>query len=421
MRLALDAGTTVSADRLLDDLWAGAATRATRCRPRSRGCGARSGPAVIDGALPARRAPRRRSTPCACCATPPPRRRLDAGDEHGARELSAAALDRFRGELLPAAGDWAAPHRSQLEEARAKLLETQLAARLRLGEAVDRRARGRRGERALPRGAVGAADHRALPRRPPGRRARGLPARPRAAGRRPRARARARGCKELERQVLQHDPALRAAPAGNLPSLQAELVGRDDEVAALAELLADAAARRGRRPGRRRQDGGRDRDRARAAGHRLARPARGRHDRRRRPRHGDRRAQRDAAARRRCSSGCAPPARCSSSTTASTCSTRRPRWRSACSTRRPELRILATSQVALDVEGEARATSSRRSALDDAVELFTRRAARARRRPDRAVPRARRPAARDRARRRPHAGRSRSRRSPAGSTTASAC
>ncbi len=42
---------------------------------------------------------------------------------------------------------------------------------------------------------------------------------------------------ELERQVLRHDPALRAAPAGNLPSLQAELVGRDEDVAALARLL----------------------------------------------------------------------------------------------------------------------------------------------------------------------------------------
>src|SRR6185369_12495876 len=39
--------------------------------------------------------------------------------------------------------------------------------------------------------------------------------------------------KELERQVLQQDPALHAAPAGNLPSLHAELVGRDGEVAAL--------------------------------------------------------------------------------------------------------------------------------------------------------------------------------------------
>ena len=47
--------------------------------------------------------------------------------------------------------------------------------------------------------------------------------------------------RELERQVLDHDPALRAAPAaGNLPSLATELVGRDAELAALTALLATA-------------------------------------------------------------------------------------------------------------------------------------------------------------------------------------
>ena len=80
--------------------------------------------------------------------------------------------------------------------------------------------------------------------------------------------------------------------------------------------------------------------------------------------------------RRRCSSGCAPRARCSSSTTASTCATRPPRWRSACSTRAPELRILATSQVALDVDGEA-IHELAPLGLGDAVALFTRRAVRA--------------------------------------------
>ena len=46
---------------------------------------------------------------------------------------------------------------------------------------------------------------------------------------------------ELERQILNHDPGLRLpdrpAPAGNLPSLSSELVGRDGEIAALSELL----------------------------------------------------------------------------------------------------------------------------------------------------------------------------------------
>ena len=42
--------------------------------------------------------------------------------------------------------------------------------------------------------------------------------------------------RQLEQQVLEHDPALRP-PAGNLPSLAAELVGRDAEIAAVARLL----------------------------------------------------------------------------------------------------------------------------------------------------------------------------------------
>ena len=45
---------------------------------------------------------------------------------------------------------------------------------------------------------------------------------------------------QLEQQILNHDPALRAPEraAGNLPSLSAELVGRETEIAALSELLA---------------------------------------------------------------------------------------------------------------------------------------------------------------------------------------
>ena len=44
---------------------------------------------------------------------------------------------------------------------------------------------------------------------------------------------------QLEQQILNHDPALRGpAAAGNLPSLSVELVGRETEIAALADLLA---------------------------------------------------------------------------------------------------------------------------------------------------------------------------------------
>ena len=114
---------------------------------------------------------------------------------------------------------------------------------------------------------MGAADHRAVPGRAPGRRARGLPARPRRSW--PTSSGSTRpAAAQLEQQILEpRTRALRAAAraGGNLPSLSAELVGRDAEIAALARPARRRAAGRGRRPRRRRQDGRRDRDRPRAA------------------------------------------------------------------------------------------------------------------------------------------------------------
>ena len=57
---------------------------------------------------------------------------------------------------------------------------------------------------------------------------------------------------QLEQQILVHDPSLGVpystvrglgpdAPVGNLPSMSVELVGREAEVAAVSDLLADAA------------------------------------------------------------------------------------------------------------------------------------------------------------------------------------
>ena len=71
---------------------------------------------------------------------------------------------------------------------------------------------------------------------------------------------------QLEQQILVHDPALGVPystvrglgperPAGNLPAMSAELVGRDTEVAAVVDLVARRPARRDRRAGRCRQDG----------------------------------------------------------------------------------------------------------------------------------------------------------------------
>ena len=237
VRLALDAGTTVSADRLLDDLWRGTAIQRNTLQSKvARLRRALADPAVIDGAYRLAAEPGQVDALCVLRDAAAAARRLDAGDEHGAREISAAALGRFRGELLPAAGDWAAPHRVQLEEARAKLLDTHLAARLRLGESVI----------AELEAAITADPYReglwellitALYRA--GRQTDALAAYQRVRttladelGLEPGPRL-----KELELEVLEHDPALRAAPAGNLPSLQADLVGRDDEIAQLAELI----------------------------------------------------------------------------------------------------------------------------------------------------------------------------------------
>ena len=90
----------------------------------------------------------------------------------------------------------------------------------------------------------------------------------------------------------------------------------------------------------------------------------------------------------------------------------------------PGLRILCTSQVPLDVDGEA-VLELAPLALADAVELFTRRAAPGTGEPRRAVagpvPLARRPAARDRARRRADADAVDRGDQPAASTIASAC
>ena len=169
--------------------------------------------------------------------------RLDAGDPRGAAELSAEALARYRGDPLAAAGDWARPHRALLDEARIALLQTGFAARLALGDdvigeleaAIAAHPYQERLWELLITALYGAgrqADALAAYRRIRARLAEDL-------GLEPGPRLR-----ELESRVLGHDPALQvagrpAATAGNLPSLAAGLVGRDTEIAALSGLLGD--------------------------------------------------------------------------------------------------------------------------------------------------------------------------------------
>jgi DNA-binding SARP family transcriptional activator len=244
VRLALDAGVLVPADRLVDDLWAGAVTRRNTLQSKvARLRRALGDPELIisgHGGYKLAVEPAVVDAPCVLRDADAAARRLDTGDARGAAELSAAALRRYVGELLHATGDWAAPHRARLEEARVKLIETQFSARLQLGEAVIGELEAavaaypyqeglwellitalyRAGRQAdalatYQRVRTRLADELGLEPGPP--------------------------LKELERQILNHDPGLRVpdrpAQAGNLPSLSLELVGRDKEIAVLSELL----------------------------------------------------------------------------------------------------------------------------------------------------------------------------------------
>ena len=262
---------------------------------------------------------------------------------------------------------------ARLEEARAKLLETQLAARLGLGEPVI----------AEIESAVAAEPYReqlwellitALYRA--GRQSDAL-----AAYQRVRATLADElglepgpGLKELELRVLQQDPALRAARAGNLPSMQAELVGRDAEIARLAELVAGhrlvevvgpggigktavAIATGGVLGGTvwlvRLEAAASTRDVVDAAVASV----------------GVSGGESALLERLRSARAVLVLDNCEHVRDAAAA------LASVCWTRRPRLRILATSQVPLDVEGEVVHELSP-LALDDAVELFTRRAAR---------------------------------------------
>jgi len=246
-RLALEAGSVVASDRLVDDLWGGAATRRNTLQSKvamlRRALGDPALVAGADGGYVLRVDPGAVDAFTVVEDAAAAAGRLDAGDPRGAAELSADALARYRGDPLAWAGDWAGPHRARLDEARITLLETGFAARLALGDDVigDLEAaiaahpyQERLWELLIAAlyGAGRQADALAAYRRIRGRLADDL-------GLEPGPRLR-----ELEGRVLVHDPALRvaggaAALAGNLPSLSAGLVGRDAEIATLSGLLGD--------------------------------------------------------------------------------------------------------------------------------------------------------------------------------------
>jgi len=142
VRLALEAGTPVRADRLIDDLWGAEAgdtrpnTLQSKVAMLRRALG---DPSVIisrAGGYALSVEPAEVDALAAVVQADAAARSLEGGDDRTADDLSSSTLELYRGELLQAAGDgaWVTPHRARLEETRLKLVETQLAARLRLGE-----------------------------------------------------------------------------------------------------------------------------------------------------------------------------------------------------------------------------------------------------------------------------------------------
>ena len=199
VRLALDAGEVVRADRLIDELWAAGALSTRRNTLQSKVAMLRRALGDPDRDREQRRRlrPRRRAVrggcargdgpggygvPAARCRRRPRRCRplcLDAG--------SCSAGRCFR---PPATATGSIPHQARLDEARTKLLEIWFSARLRLGDVGDviGELEAAVAAHTLPGEPLGAADHRAVPSRASGRCPGDLPAGPEPAGRRARSR-----------------------------------------------------------------------------------------------------------------------------------------------------------------------------------------------------------------------------------------
>ncbi|MHA6783136.1 AfsR/SARP family transcriptional regulator [Pseudonocardia saturnea] len=252
VRLALDAGRPVRAERLLEELWSDATgvrrntlqAKVSQLR-RALGPAALTGGAagytlVVDpGDVDALEALRLADAGAA---------QLAAGDAAAAATTCQAGLALFGPEVLPAAGPaaWVLPHRVRLEEARLRLVEDELAARLTLGASGELTGELESLVAVHPlRERLWSLLITALYRA--GRQSDALAAHRRVTalladelGVDPGPELRA-----LERQVLAHDGGLepRAAPRHreNLPALTTPLVGRAQELGA---LLADLDAHR---------------------------------------------------------------------------------------------------------------------------------------------------------------------------------
>jgi predicted ATPase len=255
VRLALEAGQVVGAERLIEDLWGSAAATTGRNTLQSKvsqlrralgepdrlssghgGYSLQVDPARVDALRVA-----------SLAAVAGAARR--GGDAAVALEAASEALALFRGDILVDAGDgeWLHPHRARLEELRLALLEDHAAARVQLGAGGDVIAdlevlTGQHPLREDLWSSLITALYRA------GRQADAL-----AAYRRVRQVLVSElgiepgpALRDLESQVLRQAGSLRSAPAqppvptltiGNLPALSTPLIGRAADLAALTELV----------------------------------------------------------------------------------------------------------------------------------------------------------------------------------------
>ncbi len=243
VRLALDAGRPVRAQRIVEELWP-AGTRLNTLQAKvSQLRRALGDPAALAGGaagytlavdpdhVDALRALRLADEGAA---------RLAAGDLRAAAATCQEGRALFGAEVLPAAGaaDWVLPHRVRLEEARLRLVEDGLAARLGLGGAGEVTGELEALVAAHPlRERLWALLVTALYRG--GRQSDALAAHRRVT----RLLAEELGVdpgpelQALERKVLTH--ALGTPRPGNLPALSTPLVGRGDDLAALGAAVAE--------------------------------------------------------------------------------------------------------------------------------------------------------------------------------------
>ena len=250
VRLALDAGTRIRADTLLDDLWRVPAGRNTLQSKVSQLRRALGDPALVVGsadgytlAVDPAGVDAVRAAGLAAAASAATSR----ADPIAALANAQEGLALFRGDLLAEWGDWVAPHRVRLGEVRMGLLEDAMGARVELGaggelvgtlEALV--------EQHPLRERLWAALITALYRA--GRQADALAAYTRVRtllvdelGIEPGS-----GLRELEQQVLLQSPTLDCRPSaarwtgpGNLPLAAEPLVGRAGDASALHGLLSE--------------------------------------------------------------------------------------------------------------------------------------------------------------------------------------